>query len=286
MTLPNFIIAGAPRAGTTSLVSYLKQHPQIFMASGEPRYFLYGSESNSSEGLKLKISVRTMSDYAALFNGVTNEIAVGEKSPFYIYSENAIKNIRKTIPNIRLIFSLRHPIDRAYSAYWLDVRNGIKTLPVEEALTITSNYVTGGCYYAYLSKWYDYFDRSNINVVIFDDLKKSPQTVFQDLCHYLGVEGNFILSDTNAKNASGKPKSRIVARIFYSLRRSKVYKLSKPIVPDNLRNLTLQYRDKNVSKKIPIDKKLADRLESFYHDDINQLEKLLERDLSAWKSGF
>jgi hypothetical protein len=115
MTLPNFIIAGVPRAGTTSLVGYLRQHPQIFMAEGEPRFFLHNPDPNdTSEVYDLKIDVRSLPEYEALFEGATDEKAIGEKTPFYIYAPGAMGRIKATLPDVRLVFSLRNPIERLH----------------------------------------------------------------------------------------------------------------------------------------------------------------------------
>jgi hypothetical protein len=264
----------------------ISQHPQVFIPLRETRFFLYDPEEyNSGAYQGPTIHIRSLSEYEALFEGVTNEKAVGEKTPFYLYYESAIDNIQRTLPDVKLIFSLRNPVDRAYSIYWLGAREGKKRLPVDEALTPTSHFVTGGFYYTALSKWYARFDRSQIKVVLVDDLKKSTQLVFEDICDYLNVNSKFEIPDPIPKNPGGKPKNRVIAKSFYSIRHNSIYKSVKPMIPKNLIDKVNQYRSDNIQKPPPIDPKLAERLRSYYQDDIVQLEELIDRDLSAWKSG-
>jgi hypothetical protein len=285
MTLPNFIIAGVPRAGTTSLVGYLRQHPQIFMAEGEPRFFLHNPDpTDTSEVYDLKIDVRSLPEYEALFEGVTDEKAIGEKTPFYIYAPGAMGRIKATLPDVRLVFSLRNPIERAYSSYWLAVRNGQDVGSVEEFLTPSSDYIATGYYYAYLCRWYQTFDPARIKVVIFDDLKQSPQAVFQDLCRFLEVDDGVVLADTTAKNAGAKPSNRALAKTIKGIRSSAVFETIRPMIPKAWREPLKQMEAKNYEKPPAIDKDLVARLRPLFEDDIRQLEGLLGRDLSVWRT--
>jgi len=125
MQLPNFIVGGALKAGTTSLNYYLKQHPDVYMSPfKEPRYFAYDPAGPTNGDSGLHFPVTTLEQYAELFAGATNEKAVGEVSPHYIISPIAPRRIHDTLPGVKLIFSLRHPVKRAYSVYWQAVRLG------------------------------------------------------------------------------------------------------------------------------------------------------------------
>ncbi len=134
MTLPNFIIIGQMKAGTSSLHAYLRQHPDIFMPDvKELRFF---SEVISDEGDRLRIdddyrSRRisagmpvTFDEYERLFDAATGQKALGEASPGYLNRERAAPQIKKFIPDVRLIVSLRRPSDRVYSHFQMDKRAG------------------------------------------------------------------------------------------------------------------------------------------------------------------
>lgn len=123
MTLPNFLIIGAAKAGTTSLYHYLAQHPQIYMSPiKEPNFFALEERCVDFRGpgdhLYIKqFSVTELERYRSLFQGVTHEQAVGEASPLYLYSPVAPARSHRYVPEMKLIAILRHPVDRAYSAF-------------------------------------------------------------------------------------------------------------------------------------------------------------------------
>ena len=138
MTLPNFLIIGAMKSGTTSLYHYLKQHPQIYMSSiKEPNFFaLEGSnlDFNGAEGkeqiqrLIKRESIINIEEYRALFRRAAHETAIGEASPMYLYSPEAPYRIRYYVPEAKLITILRNPVERAYSAFLYMTRDGREPL--------------------------------------------------------------------------------------------------------------------------------------------------------------
>src|SRR5512142_2021892 len=102
MTLPNFLIIGASRSGTTSLFEYLRQHPEIYMSPvKEPMYYWEEGRGQYDYG------VSTREAYERLFDGVTNERAIGEASPQYLRSPTAPARIAADLPDVRLIATLR-----------------------------------------------------------------------------------------------------------------------------------------------------------------------------------
>ena len=104
--LPNFIIIGAARAGTVSLFHHLREHPEIYLPFVKETDFFY---KDFDKGL----------DYyqKSFYSGWKDEKAVGDISPWYIYSEDAAKNIHQTIPEVKIIATLRDPIERTFSDY-------------------------------------------------------------------------------------------------------------------------------------------------------------------------
>ncbi len=114
MTLPNFLVIGVGKCGTTSLYHHFNRHPQIFMSSEkEPQYFAFGDQSNELEGPGDDVLCRTvppdLTHYNALFSGVREEVAIGEASTATIYEPRACNGVWRTIPDARLIASLRNP---------------------------------------------------------------------------------------------------------------------------------------------------------------------------------
>ena len=118
MTLPNFIIIGAAKAGTTALYWYLAEHPDVFMSPvKETFYFAYGVDAAGKllygDPAVHRFPVKTLSAYEALFARANGALAIGEASPIYLECPQAAERIRAVIPDARLICSLRHPVDRA-----------------------------------------------------------------------------------------------------------------------------------------------------------------------------
>ena len=141
--LPNFLIVGAAKSGTSSLHNYLNQHPEIFMPSykdglnvKEPQFLIKNKVKD-----RLHFGIWSWQEYKALFDDATKFKAIGESSVFYLYYyKEAIKNIKFRLDdNIKIIILLRNPIDRAYSAFQ-HVSRGLKeNLSFEEALQIEEN---------------------------------------------------------------------------------------------------------------------------------------------------
>src|SRR5437667_3118215 len=133
MIWPNFFIVGAQNSGTTSLYGYLKQHPDVFMpALKEPHYFAQITPSH--EQRYLRTIVRDEAAYLRLFLKAKGYPAIGEASPSYLWDANAPHRIRKAVPHAKIIILLRDPVERAYSHYLMDVREGRQDLPFLQAL--------------------------------------------------------------------------------------------------------------------------------------------------------
>src|SRR5206468_5150499 len=128
LMLPNFIVIGAAKAGTTALYWYLAEHPAVFMSRvKETNYFAFGLDG---EGRLLygdpevhRFPVRSLSEYEHLFANAADAAAVGEASPIYLECPQAAARIRTLLPGARIICSLRHPVDRAYSNYLMALRH-------------------------------------------------------------------------------------------------------------------------------------------------------------------
>ena len=142
--LPNFLIVGAAKCGTSSLHNYLNQHPDVYMPSyneqgmkvKEPRFLIKNLVKD-----RLHNGIWNLESYQALFNHVVNEKAIGESTVLYLYYYNeAIKNIKKYLgDDVKIIIMLRNPVDRAFSAYTHVSRSMKELLSFEEALKIEKN---------------------------------------------------------------------------------------------------------------------------------------------------
>ncbi len=184
MTLPNFLIIGAAKSGTTSLYRYLEQHPQIYVNGKEPGFFAYEGQTVQLGGPEdqERFNRRVVTDlnaYEALFDGISTELAYGESSVAYLYIENTAHRIKQHVPDMRLIAILRDPVDRAFSSYLHLRRDGREpianfTLALqEENKRIQANwdylwrYVQMGFYHKQLKPYFDLFGSSQIIIFTF-----------------------------------------------------------------------------------------------------------------------
>lgn len=288
MELPNFIIIGAPKSGTTSLDGYLKSHPQVFMSALKESYFF-----NKKDAYK---DAAQLADYSALFEEAPEQaIAIGESCAQYIYNSSTPARIHALIPDVKLIAILRDPAERAFSEYLMAYRSGKLThMPNER--DIETSFIeslenpqlnTNKLYFESLAPYLDIFKSSQIKILLFEDLKQNPRKLLREVFAFLGIDENVdIDSARKAYNKGGLPKNKALFRTLEMLR-GKVRKPLVGILPqsfyDNLRTGYSYLREANLSSKSP---KLSTagrrKLIEKYREDIYQLQNLIGRDLSSW----
>jgi hypothetical protein len=197
MPLPNFLIVGAPKCGTTSLYQYLQQHPDVHMSLlKEPRYFPCFGVSPEER------VVHNRAEYKQLFDGAKTERAIGEASPNYLHAPEAAERIAAELPDAKIIVSLRNPADRAYSSYLSRVRRSVEKRPVEDALQPGNYFFDASLYSDALARYFAIFDRSRVKVLLFDDFSRDTAAVLRDLCAFLDIAPNVAI-DTHARHNVG-----------------------------------------------------------------------------------
>ena len=165
MTMPNFLIIGSQKAGTTALYHYLKQHPQIFMSgTKEPCFFAFEGEDldfRSPTGERVFVGsygINNIDDYRRLFERVRDEKAIGEASPIYLIHPKATERIRHYLPDAKLIAILRDPVDLAYACFLMDRRAGLEPCEIfADALKDQERRVRSNCFGGiYLQQGFEY----------------------------------------------------------------------------------------------------------------------------------
>lgn len=299
MTLPNFLIVGAAKSGTSSLFQYLTQHPRIYgIPNIEPSFFAFEGKKVNFAGPGDEVLNRSIAteynDYSALFERVTDEIAIGEKSVIYLHSEKAPSRIRHYIPNAKIIVILRNPVDRAISSFSHLVRDGFEGLSnFTDALSAEEKrvednwqhlwwYTRLGFYYESLVRYFDLFPREQIAIFTYDEFRSDPVGVLQNLFGYLGVDSTFVPDISFRYNVSGLPKSQLLHAFLMqpSLLKSGV----KLLVPGYIREkMRLKIIAKNINPtKINIADSDRKFLRDLYREDILNTQSLIGKDLSAW----
>lgn len=287
MTLPNFIIAGAMKAGTTSLHEYLGQHPQVYTSPiKETRYFTFDPENPDHVNKSYRnFPVRTMDAYLAQFDGVKDEVAVGEATPNYLISPLAPARISKIIPDVRLIFSLRHPVDRVYSIYTMAIMRGTVSGDVYEDLAPGGEITEFHRYAPYFEHWLKFFDSSGMKIILFEDFKSDPVGITQSIFDYLEVDDSFVPDISRQYNVSGVPKNKVAgnfARTLNTVRNLPFFRKYKTYLPASIRSWNNKLRKAALRKPDPLPPDLAHALEAYYREDVLKLQELLEIDLTPW----
>lgn len=219
MTMPNFLIIGVQKSGTTSLHNYLNQHPQVYMSPVKEPHFFLGEKLQKWQyypGQRLRIwhnRVTTIEAYRNLFKGVTNQKAIGESSVWYLYTGAAIQ-IKKQIPRVKLIAVLRNPVDRCFSDFKQGLTLGYETMTdfsralgrdqdhLRNNTGMTFHYVPQGFYAKQIKNYLDIFDRTQIKFYLYEDMRLNTEAMLRDIFRFLEVDDAFRPNLDNKENVS------------------------------------------------------------------------------------
>lgn len=295
--MPDFLVIGAARAGTTALHAHLRQHPEIFMpAHKEPNFFAYEGQTLACKGPGadyINNSVVDLAAYQALFADAHAAEKCGEASPLYLYSETAPARIKHHVPDAKMIVILRNPIEQAYSHFMYATKQcieneanftralGLETDRLAQGWQPLFGYSEFPRYGEQLARYLDLFPREQMLIRRYEDYQAAPGDLLRDIFESIGVDPDFTTNTGDKINAGGVPKNQ--AFQDFLMKSNPLTKAVGVVVPQNTR---LKIRDwlakKNMDapEAMPAEARqvLIDRLS----DDIAKLEQLLDWDLSAW----
>ena len=193
MSLPNFFIIGAQKAGTSTLHRLLQQHPQAFMcAPKEPHFF------SADQG-------RGLDWYRSLFSAAGDAVAVGEASTTYAmypHYDNVVDRLTAAVGEPRLIYIVREPIARMRSAYLHALAGGTETRPIAAALAGDPRYLLTSSYALQLEQWLPHVPRDRILLLSLEQLADDPEVVMSRLFGFLGLDASWRPAVVPAANAS------------------------------------------------------------------------------------
>ncbi|MDJ0731362.1 MAG: sulfotransferase domain-containing protein [Crocosphaera sp.] len=297
MPQPNFIIAGAQKAGTTAFWSMLKQHPQVFCSPiKEPTYWIvkdwpeaprYMKNLNLPESQRRFSIVEDPHKYENLFKGSESYPAIGEASITYISCPWVAERLRNHLPTVKLIFILRNPRERAFSHYLMHVKKGIRSLAtidqdiwkVESRLFGSQSwevgYVPFGLYYEQLTRYFQYFTREQIKIFLYEDFCKNPLKVMKETALFLGINSDFESKTNLEVNLSYRVSKKNILNNFIDENSILLRKIVKKY-PKLAKFIEVK------QEKPKLDDNLSKALTEYFAHDITQLSTLINRDLTAW----
>lgn len=260
--LPNFLCIGAQRAGTTWLYHNLKQHPEIFLPDvKELRFFNY----NYDNGLE---------KYQSYFTEIADEKAYGEITPDYYRQPEALKRIAKDLPDVKLIFIMRNPIERAFSHYELLRGSGVTKQSFKTAYLEKQKLIDYGKYGQHIKFILDNFNRENLLILDYDLLVNNSQLFLKQIFTFLNVNVDFIpLQMEKRYNKILYPN---LQKLFMKMNMGWLLNLTKnSFIGDYIRKTN----EKNNFKYRNEDVRL---LCKSYQEDIKYLSILLNKDYNFW----
>lgn len=262
--LPNLIIAGVNKAGTTSLFSYLAKHPDIGVSSvKETCYYLL---------LRYGRNTDPISVYKKYFNNVQDRMVVLESTPGYFYGgPSLINRINEDIPGVKILLVLRDPVDRFFSFYkfkknMLELDEGITAKGYyEKCMAMNASELSndafnayfgleGGLYYKYIDQWIDVFDK-RLKVMFFDDLKSSPNMAVKNVCDWMSIDyERYPQFSFDIENKTVAYKNRTLQKLALGVNQSmEGFFRANPSVKRVLRDLYYSVNSSSGSDSLPMD---------------------------------
>lgn len=294
--LPNFLGLGAQKSGTTSLVHYLRSHPDIYLPAPkisnrkEINFFFHDN-----------LYKKGTAYYESFFKHHAGKKAVGEVSPDYLYHPVCLKRIKRDLGHLKFIIILRNPIDRAYSNYWMEVRRGNEALSFENAIQReagriqrgvfekdTYGYVQRGYYHTQINAYMQAFPESEFLLLLSEDLKLKRAKTLKQVFRFLQVDADVQIPNmgteyhTATRMRSVRLHQYITTQKPHWTRRMIKLFIPFPGLRNQLRTYLIMRNEKPFfpSRMKPETRK---KLAQVYQESIDKLSVLMNADLTHWR---
>lgn len=295
----SFVLAGAAKAGTSSVFRHLDDHPQIFMSAiKEPKFFQWDGEdfrySTELDERIYKNSIKSFSKYQELFAGADANMLTGEASASYLYHPRVAQRLNARFPESKILILLRQPADRAFSHYLHTKRLGYEPLSFERALEAEPgrieakwgpswHYASQGYYSSQVKRCIDVFGPERVQITVFENFVADPSSSMQEIFSFLGVSSDAPSPNLGAiQNEGGLPLIKSFQRL---VDQPNILKdVAKRVLPRRIRRQAISRLRELNRYKPKIDPVTRRRLTEIYLPDIRCLEALVQRDLSHWYS--
>ncbi len=299
----DFLIIGAGKSGTTSLADFISQHPDIIISDPKEPWFFDTDDYH-------KGMAWYWSHYLTQYAG---EKCVGEASSQTLFVPYAAERLYKTVPNAKFIAVLRNPVERAYSDWWMKYCKGKERDDFETAIyknfrqiesgidfsnpsiwqehidshdsqLIYKTYIDYGHYTTQLKRYLNYFREEQILTLLSDDLLSNTEETVKKVWRFLDVKTNSHGFELDLKSKN-RAKTKLEVNVIRTIPNLPLIGTATKLLPRNVKNMLLSTLNRLNTGKIPLIPDETKRLlEEHYIEEINRLESMIDRDLSAWLS--
>lgn len=283
---PNFFIVGAMKAGTTSLYRYLENVPEIFLPQvKEPNFF--ASSEIPLDSFR-KVVIRSKEDYLSLFANAKGYQYIGEASTDYLYSNIAPYEIKKVIPEAKIIMILRDPIERAFSHYLASAK--YKNLDIynlsfyeavrkdynrkEKGIGISLLYVESGLYYAKVKRYLELFGEENVLILFFEEFIKYTADQLRIVLNFFGIKSELPSNIDVIYNSYFQPSTSIGQ---YMHKNKTLIEISKLIPESKLKVKLRNYFLGESFQKPVLEDDAREYLYGIFKEDVEALKDLIAR---------
>lgn len=284
--LPNFLVIGAEKCGTTWLHAVLRAHPEIFVPPTKEIHYFNRLDSNLRERDSFR---RGLNWYERFFADWSGERHVGEVTPLYMCDPVAPQRIAETLPDVRLVCLLRHPVDRAYAHYWMARAKGHESRSFDEVVAARDpRFIERGFYARQLSGIIDRFGRGRVAILVFEETVDDPGGVLGGLGSWLGASAEgFAASAAGAENTAARYPAPALTRWVPAVARAMqrhplTFRLQASLKASGLPDW-IKKRNRRAWQYPALDRAVWLDLADYYRADMELLEELLGRPVDRWR---
>ena len=302
--LPDFLVVGAPKAGTTALHAALALHPELFLSRvKEPKYYLCGDSPppgyrGPGDAHSNREWIWQRQRYLDLFEGADENQQAGESTPFYLYNRDARRRIASDLPEARLVCVLRDPVDRAYSNWqhlWVDGLEPCSDIleacrreqeRIEAGWAPFWHYRSLGMYGRQIADLFEHFPREQVHLLRYRDLVEEPHKTLNEVCRFLGVSEDLL---TEIPSGNSRPfvtpsvRTRVLGPVVRAGARAGQFlppqawrRVSRPLIDQ------LHHRGDPARPKLTQEQRVA--LRRPFLEDIALLEEVTGESYDDWRS--
>lgn len=280
MAEPKFFVIGAQKCGTTWFQEMLRQHPGVFLPDvKEVNYFVKPEHNRHSRQDK------GWNWYQDLYSAHAGKVT-GDVTPDYIYWDYCARDIAARLPDARIIAILRHPVERAYSQYWMSRRNQTHSESFETILETNPHLIGRGKYVGQMRRFFDAFPASNVKVLFYEEFFADPVTNIRTVFEFLGLAPDFAPAGLDKRIGGTVVYRGVMGRIVY---RYLSPVISHPLVLPVYRTLRYHTNLRDIFVRLfasrqgyqPIAANTRARLLELFAPENRELEALLGRTVPA-----